>query len=265
MKISMKPVTDALQKAGTLLSENSPAILVGVTVVGVITTGVMATRATIRASEIIEDERLGRMNEENDWDSTELEPKEIVELTWRYYIPVVAVAGITIASAICSYRIQKNRGAALAALYSTSIKALEEYQAKAEEVVGKTKADKVREKIAEDKLAAHPVDPYNVIFTGLGDTLCYDVLSGRYFKHDIQKIQQARNDLNHRMMSENCLSLNDWYGLLELPSIGLGYDVGWNLDKLLEINFTSRLASDGTPCLVIDYISQPISTYRHCW
>ena len=96
-----------------------------------------------------------------------------------------------------------------------------------------------------------------------GNTICYDVISGRYFKSDRDTISRIVNDLNRKMRDEMYVSLNDFYYELGLDSTKMGDDLGWNIDKgYIEIDFSSHLDANGTPCLVIDYRVVPIYDYR---
>jgi hypothetical protein len=106
-----------------------------------------------------------------------------------------------------------------------------------------------------------------VIVTGKGDTLCYDTISGRYFKSDIEKIRKIVNDLNLRLRDENSISLNEFYYEFGLDSIKIGDDIGWNIsiNGYIEPHFSSQLASDGTPCLVLDYMCGPIYDFHKIW
>ena len=109
----------------------------------------------------------------------------------------------------------------------------------------------------------HPAKESEIIFVGDGETLCYDVLSGRYFKSKIDKIKKAENDLNRRMRDEMYISLNDFYYEVGLEPIKLGDDLGWNIDNgYIDLRFSSQLATDGTPCLVIDYGYGPRYDFR---
>ena len=92
-----------------------------------------------------------------------------------------------------------------------------------------------------------------------GNTLCYDAVSGRYFKSDIETIRKAVNELNRRMLRENYVCLNEFYGEIGLPYTNLGDDIGWSIDRdgLIELDLSSQLAEDGTPCLVISYRVTP--------
>ena len=77
----------------------------------------------------------------------------------------------------------------------------------------------------------HPVQNSEVLVTGKGETLCYDSLSGRYFKSDIEKIKKAINDVNRRMLNENSVALNEYYVEIGLAAVGIGESVGWDIDK----------------------------------
>jgi hypothetical protein len=140
---------------------------------------------------------------------------------------------------------------------------LKEYQEKVIETVGERKEQAVRDSIAKDKVTNNPVENREVIITDKGNTLCYDAVSGRYFKSDIDKLKKAENDLNRRMMSEMYISLNDFYEEIGLDTIGIGDDIGWNIDKgYMELDFSSQLATDGTPCLVVSYRYEPRYDFR---
>jgi hypothetical protein len=41
-----------------------------------------------------------------------------------------------------------------------------------------------------------------------------------------------------------------------------GEELGWNVDNILDIEFSSHLASDGKPCLCLEYRSDPIRGYH---
>ena len=92
--------------------------------------------------------------------------------------------------------------------------------------------------------------------------MCFDVLSGRYFKSDIDLIKRVENNINKRMFNDMYISLNEFYIELGLEPIGIGDDLGWSVDKgMIDIDFSSQLADDGTPCLVIDYSVSPKYNY----
>ena len=188
---------------------------------------------------------------------------EVVLTTWKCYIPSAVTGALSVACLIGASAVSLKRNAALATAYTISETALKDYREKAVEVVGEKKEQAIRDAIAKDKLTGNPVDDKQIVMTGSGDTLCYDVLSGRYFRSDIEKIRKAINDLNRDMLSEQYVSLNDLYYAIGLPDIKLGNDLGWNIDKgYIEVQFGSHLAANGTPCLVLAYTVAPQYGYN---
>lgn len=250
-----------LRKVGNFTQVHSPTIFAGFAIAGVIGTGLMTARATLKAAEII--------NEATTPDpdtGEEIRPsaKDTFLMTWKFYIPPVMMAGLTIAAIITSNRILNKRNVALAGLYTVSQEALKNYENKVEETFGRSKAEKIKDDLAGDALAKHPVDRSNIFVTGYGDTLCYDMLSGRYFKSDINMVRKAINDFNFALNVEYNKSLNELYELMNLDTIGLGDEIGWTSERPPEGRFTSKLASDGTPCLVIGHKVDPSPTFRLC-
>lgn len=277
MKLTPQTIKLAALHAGEAIRKSSPTILTGFAVAGVVSTVVLTVRATPKAVDILEKEKARRdalmVKEDTDYDDCFDEPKdpdicldlrpwEVVGLTWKCFVPVAISTGATIACIIAANTINAHRTATLMALYSGTTAAYEQYQKKVKEEVGERKEAKIREAVNEDILRSRPVDGTYVISTGLGDTLCYDRLSGRYFTSDIERIRQAQNDFNQQLICEYILSLNDLYTYLRLPTIALGDDIGWNANRMLEFHFMSKLASDGRPCLVLDYATEPGYDYR---
>lgn len=150
------------------------------------------------------------------------------------------------------------RNAALAAAYTISESAFRDYKNKVVEVVGEKKEKEVRNVIAKDKMEKDPVENKEIIITEKGETRCYDSLSGRYFKSDIDLLNKAINELNRRMIDQSYASLNDFYYEIGLPENKIGNRLGWRVDQgLIELNFSAQLSTDGMPCLVIDFNDAP--------
>jgi len=240
----------------TAMIKHSPEILTGIGIAGMITTTVMAVRATPKAIKLIEEEK-DRQNKES------LKPIDIIKTTWKCYIPAAITGGLSIACLIGASSVNARRNAALATAYTLSESALKEYQEKVIETIGKKKEQSVRDAIAKDRIDKNPVSSREVIITEKGNTLCYDSISGRYFKSDIDKLKKVENELNRRMRDEMYISLNEFYYEIGLNPISIGDDIGWNIDRgYIELNFSSQLTDDGNPCLVIDYQVTPRYDYR---
>ena len=128
--------------------------------------------------------------------------------------------------------------------------------------IGEKKEKGIREAIARDKLEKDPVTAKEVIITETGTTLCYDAISGRYFKSDRAKIDKAVNELNRRMLIHGYISLNEFYDEIGLSSTMIGDDIGWRTDRgFIELDYSYSGATDGTPCLVIGFAVVPKRDY----
>lgn len=241
--------------ARAVIVKRSPEILVALGITGMITACVMSVRATPKALELIECEQAER--------KAELDKKEIVQTCWRCYIPAVVVGGVSVACLIGASSVNLKRNAALATAYTLSETAFKEYQEKALEQLGERKEKAIREAVSKDMIETHP-NTGTVVYTTSGNALCYDAISGRYFKSDIEMLRRAENELNRRMRDDMCVTLNEFYDEIGLEHIKLGDYLGWHIDKeYVSLDFSSHLDSNGTPCLVVDYKVVPVFDMRY--
>ena len=240
-----------LKNAQLWTTKHSPEILVGLGITGMITTTVLAVKATPKALMLIEEKKKEEQVES-------LTAFETVKTTWKCYIPA-AISGVVSASCIIGANsVNSRRNAALAAAYKLSETAFTEYREKVVETIGDKKEKDVRDKVAKSRVENNPVTKSEVIVTERGNTLCYDYYSGRYFNSDIDKIKKAVNEINRRLISEDYISLTEFYSELGLSPTKVSDEIGWNLDDgLIEVYFSSQLADDGRPCIVVDYENPP--------
>lgn len=236
-----------------LFVDNTPLILTSIAVGGVVTTSAMAVKATPQAVIDIQ-------NAESE-QTAPLTFQEKALLTWKHYIPSVAVGAVTIAAIIGSHSISTRRNAALISVYSITETAFKEYQAKVKEQIGNSKERKVREEVAKDYIMSAPMINSEVLITGLGEQLCFDTYTGRYFKSDIETIRKAQNDINAHLISDTYCSQNDFYRLINLPPTSYGEEIGWTVDNMMDLEYSSHLADDGRPCLAIEYHTPPVRDY----
>ena len=239
-----------------VLERHTPEILTGIGVAGMVTTTILAVKATPKACLLINDRK-------DELEVEKLSATELVKTTWKCYIPAAVTCGASIACLIGASSVNFKRNAALATAYKLSEAALSEYKDAVIETIGEKKEQSVRDKVAEERIKKNPVSKSEIIVTGNGTTLCYDPVGNSYFKSNIQQIENAKNKLNARMLSENYVSLNDFYDELGIGPTKLGDDLGWDIykDGLVDIAFSSQLAEDGTPCLVMDYSIAPRYEY----
>lgn len=247
----MSKVTEILKTTKMTVSKRSPEILTAIGIAGMVSTTVLAVKATPKAIQLMEKERMKK-------GVSKLTPSETVKVTWKVYIPSVTTGVVSAACLIGATSVSTRRTAAIAAAYKISETALSEFKEKAIETVGEKKVKEIKEKIVEDKLKKNPVTQSPVIMTDHGKTLCYDSISGRYFECDIEQIRKAENKVNRQMTYDMYVSLSEFYDEIGLPPTKISDEIGWNLDDgLLNIEFGYKGANDGRPCVVLNYDIAP--------
>lgn len=244
-------------QVGRFIYKNSPTILTWLGVSGFLGTIVVAVKATPEAMRLIETEKQFRktqaIEEGHGMMPMPLTKLDIIKIAWKCYIPAIGIGTVSIACFVGANSINIRRNAAIASLYSLTRKAFDEYQEKVVEEIGKSKEEKIRENLAQDKLDKNPPSDSQVIMTGNG-VLCYEEHTGRYFQSDPETIRKVVNELNWRLNRDGFVKLNQLYDEFGLEPTEAGKDVGWNKESgLIEVLFTTRLAKNNIPCLVVQY------------
>lgn len=253
------------QEFRNFLSKRSPEILTGIGITGMVTSTVLAVRATPRALILLDEEVCAQNPDKKLYDKdikkriSMLSKKDIIRVTWKCYVPSATISALSIACIIGASKANLRRNAVLSTAYALSENALKDYQEKVIESIGENKERTIRDQLAKDRMERDPVTSKEVIITEKGNTLCYDSMSGRYFKSDADTLKKVENILDRRLRDEMFITLNDLYYEIGLDPISLGDDLGWHIDNgYIELFFSSQLANDGTPCLVVDYHTKPL-------
>ena len=243
----------------TSLSKHSPEILMGIGIAGMITTTVLAVKATPKALKLIEIRK-------DELEVETLTPVETVKTTWKCYVPAVITGATSIACLIGSHSVHARRNAALATAYKLSESAFSEYRDKALETIGEKKEKVIRDKVSEEQIKNNPVSKSDIIVTGKGGTLCFDPLSSRYFYSDLEKIHRAANKLNYDINTnpfDTGVTVNDFYSEIGLPGTATGDGLGWNLHTgLIKIYPSAQMVEEGEehegePCIVLNFENPP--------
>lgn len=247
-------------EAKNVIGKRSPEILTGIGVAGMVTTVVLAVKATPKALDLIaraEDEKFDNGH------GNSLTKLEVVKAAWKPYIPVAISGVVSAACIIGATSVNSRRNAALATAYKIAETSLHEYREKVIETIGEKKESAVRDKVNAARIEKNPVESNEVIITGKGNTLCLDVISGRYFNSDIDKLKRVENELNAMLLSQDYISLNEFYDAIGLSHTSIGDQLGWNMgrDGLIKLYFSTQLSEDGTPCIVVDYSVAPRYDY----
>ena len=148
----MTNVSRTLSRAGLTLKKHSPEILIGLGIVGTITSTVMACKASTKASEILENTKndLAKVREvannpeyadtytEKDYkkDLTIVYTKTGLELV-KLYAPAVLLGTASIASILTGHGVLRKRFVELSAAYTAVDTAFKEYRGRVVDRFGK--------------------------------------------------------------------------------------------------------------------------------
>ena len=240
-----------IKPVGEFMARNAPQILTGVGIGGFIFSTILAVKATPKAILLLE-EKGGK-----EWPK-HLTKMEVISTGWRPYLPAAFTTALSIVIILSGTKIGMRRYAALSAVLSLTESSLQTYQEKVASLVGEKLRSKIDDGVIEAKYKETDKNP-QVILTGKGTFLCFDTLSGRHFRSDIETIRQTVNKINERVNNELFVCLNDFYSELGLDVVNLGYDVGWSVDRtgLMSIHYGTQLTEEGEPCIVLDYLVSP--------
>lgn len=266
--MQLKAIFTDLSKAAR---KHSPEILTGIGIAGMLSTTVLAVRATPKALMLIEEKkREKKFAVIKDGGDPELTRLEVIKVAWKPYIPAAVTGVASIACLVGASSVNARRNAALAAAYALSESTLADYKEKVVETIGEKKAQEVKDAIAKDKIENDPLTRKEVVITDKGETLFYESLSGRYFKSDYESIRSAVNTLNEQLLLDEYITLNEFYEAIGLDAIQpLGDQLKWRVnpdssDKgLIQLDFSSQLTDDMTPCAVIGFSNSPKYDLRY--
>lgn len=262
-------VTKLCNQAVNFTKKNSPAILTGISIVGLFTTAYTSYKAGLKAYDILEDHKTDMaLCHADDKEAKRSVRWETTKRLTPVLAPPIISSAVTAGCIFGSNQISTKRVAVLSTAYAASEKALKEWKFKTEELVGEKKAQKIKDAIIKDRLDEDPPGPNSkIIMTGSGDVLCKDLFTGRFFRSNAQAIGQAVNALSADCAQDMYVSLNDFYDFLDIPRIPMGDEFGWNADDMirgqLPIGYSAQLTQDTQPCLCIDYNVMPRQDYRN--
>lgn len=234
--------------------KNAPTILTVVGAAGVVATAISSGKASIKAKEALD----------NLPDDADIKDKA------KVVAPIMArTVLLGIATIFCIFESDHEhlkREAYIAAAYSMSSKALEEYEGKVVETIGKSKNKKIKDAINEDAVNENPPTE-DLLEKEDGKVLCFDKWSGRYFRAKIEDIDEAINYINFILNEEGFVSLNEFYEKLKLEGVENGEELGWerDVDGLLALDppytLTSMLYKDKYPVRIISFSVKPKSYF----
>lgn len=230
------------------LKSNSPEILTALSISGVFATSYLTAKATFKASnKISEIESIAGTH----GDKKE-RIKERTRLVWKCYIPAGISGALTVTAIIASSKANSKRTTAAVTAYSLTERAFSEYKEKVVEQIGQGKEQKLRDELAQERVLKNPSSK-EVLVVGAGQVLCYEQFTGRYFRSDMEKLRKVQNDINVKIVSDPYVTLDEFYERIGLPYTSVSNKMGWDSNKLLEVQFSTVLSENGEPCLAFEY------------
>jgi hypothetical protein len=244
-------VTGTFSKQILTLKTNSPALLLGIGVIGATTSVVLACRATLKLNDLLEEgnEHLEKADEAKD----KLEEEELKKAKFgvqlqtaikiaRLYAPSALLLTGSIACLAGSHVILQKRNASLIAAYTVVSKGFSEYRARviADQgkekdfeyrfgkderefaVEGETGTDVVTAKGPDQDAIKHKTQwTYARVFDRSNPNWNDTPMANQNFIHMVE------SSMNRKLLINGYVFLNDVYEALGFPKTQAGQQVGW--------------------------------------
>lgn len=246
-------VSRSMKTVKSVITANSPVLLLGASIAGVVATGVLAAKAGYKARGIVDEAQAEKGSEP-------LTTQEKVSLTWLCYAAPAITGVSTIASCTGIHLIHSKRNAMLAGLYAVTAGKLDDYKEEAEKLLGVKKSQQLTDTLSQKDADGSPIGVNNeIIINGAGTELCHDRMTGRWFMSSITQIDAAINEANGVLVDEGELTMNELYDRLGLPDVPFGMDLGWKRPetKKIGVNYGNVTSPDNRPAISITFHPAP--------
>ena len=245
------------------LMKHSPEILIGAGVVGVVTSAVLACKATTKLDSImskakkdIETIKEASEHPENLPEKyTKEDSKKDLAIVYtrtglklaKLYAPAVTLGVFSISCILASNGIMRKRNVALAAAYTTVDRSFKDYRNRVVERFGEEldkelkynlKSTEVEETVVDEKGKEKTVKKTVKVATNPNEYSEYarfyeDGCEGwmKDAEHNLWYLKQQQNYANDLLRTKGYLFLNDVYDMLGIPRTRAGQIVGWIYDE----------------------------------
>lgn len=256
-------LTRTFNRTGLKIKKHSPEILLTAGTVGVVVSGVMACKATLKVNEILDEskQQIDTIHsvaadpnmaekytaEDSKKDLAIVYTQTAVKMI-KLYGPSVGLGVVSLGCMIGSNRILSKRNVALAAAYTAVDKSFKEYRGRVIERFGKQLDKELRynikakeiEEVSKDEdgnevVKKEVVDvieddpnnysPYSIVFDDGNEGWDPDPERTKFF------LIQQQNWANERLKAKGHLFLNEVYDMLGARRTKAGAQVGWVYDE----------------------------------
>lgn len=256
-------LTRTFNRTGLKIKKHSPEILLAAGTVGVVVSGVMACKATLKVNEILDESKqqidtihsvAADPNMVEKYTAEDSKKDLVIVYTQtavkmiKLYGPSVGLGVVSLGCMIGSNRILSKRNVALAAAYTAVDKSFKEYRGRVIERFGKQLDKELRynikakeiEEVSKDENGHEVVkkevvdvieddpntySPYSIVFDDGNEGWDPDPERTKFF------LIQQQNWANERLKAKGHLFLNEVYDMLGARRTKAGAQVGWVYDE----------------------------------
>ena len=250
-----------LRKANIFWKRNGSTILTCAGAVGVVTTTVLAVKATPKA--------LVKMDQAKEEKGEDLSVLETVRIAGPSYIPSILIGASTLVCILGANVLNKHNQAALASAYALLDTSFKEYKNKLKELYGEETHNNIIDSLMIEQ--AKEIGVRGSYFATTCDltadescsepVLFYEEHSNRYFESTIEQVINAEYHLNRNYILRGYSYLNELYEFLGLEETDYGSVLGWapNDDGMYWIDFNHRRVTmdDGLEVYILEMPFEP--------
>lgn len=252
--------------ARLFMKRNASTILTCLGGIGVVTTTVMAVKATPKALQLIEEAEKEKGEKLTTW--------ETVKTTAPTYIPTVLFGVGTVACIFGANILNKRQQASLMSAYALLDESYKKYRRKVVELYGKETHEEIVNAIAVEKaneVYMHAsnlgVDRTQFLEEDYSDpVLFYDEYGHRYFEAPIEQVILSEYHLNRNYTMRGFALLNEFYEFLGLEQTDYGGEVGWVIEYndsfWIDFNHRKVTMDDGLECYIIEMMFEPTTDWK---
>lgn len=271
------------------VKDHSPEILIGVGIVGGITSTVMACKATLKIDEVLAEDKkkinnihmvandpsyADQYNKEDEKKDLAITYTKMGLKLVKLYSPAIIVGAASIGCILYSNKILTKRNAAIVAAYTTIDTTFKDYRKRVVDRFGERIDQELRYDIKEVDIAEVEVDKetgeakvvekrQEDVFN-LGDIKNKDI--ARFFdeasrhwvnsaEHNLKFLADLENWCTDKLRLQGRLTLNEVYDMLDIPRTAAGQVLGWRYDKNKKSNDVSFGIFEGNTPKARDFVN----------
>lgn len=240
-----------------MLSKQSPALLTGIAVVGLVYSVVSAVKATPKALDLIQDEERAK--------ERPLTVVETIKTAGPVYIPTIAAVTATIICMSGVNVLNRRHQAMLTSGYAVVTHNFQEYRNKVVELLGEEVDEDIANAVMERNGQYHAYH----LDTPDKKVRFYEPYSKTYITRYEREIMDAEYHLNRNYVLRGYTCLNEFLDFLDIPNTDLGEKLGWTTawgDGYFWVDFSHILKRDKYgDYYEIDYGFGPDYDYMEDW